>query len=417
MPLRFERYIALRYLRGSDGTRSGSGFLRFVMYVAVGGVALGVAALLLALSIVRGFSREIEAKIVGFGAHVQVENMQDAPLEQANVLTYEIGQFPEVEHVAPVVTEFALLRRSATDIDGVAIWGTDRMPAYLTDHLHAGSFAFTPDARGHPGLVIGQTLADLLGVAVGDRVTAFSMRNPDFLEGASVAGVLPRVKQFHVAGIFETSLANFDEIYAFTDIKVARELLEYAPTEVSRLDLTLHDVSQADSVAARIEDRYGFPVMARTIYQVYSGLFAWVNLQQGIIPLIIGIIILVAAFNIVGTLLMIILEHTQSIGILSSMGAPARMLRRVYLYLGILVGVIGVAIGEVLALGLAWLQLEFDLIPLPAEAYYMSTAPIELNPLDFIIVALVALLLCAGASYLPARAAARIQPIRAIHFR
>ncbi|RMH56583.1 MAG: ABC transporter permease [Bacteroidetes bacterium] len=417
MPHRFERFMAHRYLRGSDGVRAGSGFLRFVMYVAIGGVALGVAALLLALSIVRGFSREIEAKIVGFGAHVQVENMQDAPLGQANVLMYELAQFPEVAHVAPVVTEFALIRRSATDIDGVAVWGTDQMPAYLTDHLVAGSYRFDPDEQGRQGLVIGRALADLLSVSVGDRLTVFSMRHADGFGPSSPGLMRPRVKAFHVAGIYETSLSNFDEIYAFTDIRTARALFDYAPTEVSRLDLTLHDVSQADSVAVRIEDRYGFPVMARTIYQVYSGLFAWVRLQQGIIPLIIGIIILVAAFNIVGTLLMIILEHTQSIGILASMGAPARMLRRIYLYLGLLVGVIGIGIGEALALVLAWLQLEFALIPLPAEAYYMSTAPVALNPVDFIIVALVTLLLCVGASYLPARAAARIPPIRAIHFR
>ncbi|MEX1055208.1 MAG: ABC transporter permease [Rhodothermales bacterium] len=418
MPSRFERFMAVRYFRSARGREEGRRFIRFITYVAVGGVAIGVAALLLALSIVRGFSEEIEAKIVGFGAHVQVESYQDAPLGDSERLQSAVATFDGVRGVTPVVQEFALLRRSSQDIDGVAIWGSPAPPPYLREHLVSGEFDVAPDRAGRPGVVIGARLAGTLGLAVGDKVTSFSMRKGDNGPRPSVGSVsAPRVKQFHVAGIYETSLANFDELYAFTSIDAARDLLGYAPDEVTRLDVTLSDVSVARETAVAIEDSLGFPVMARSIYEVYSGLFAWVNLQEGIIPIVISVIVIVAAFNIIGTLLMMILEKTREIGILESMGASRRSLRRLFLWMGVLIGGVGTVIGEALALALALIQQRYELIPLPEEAYYMKTAPIDLNGLDFVVVAVIALLLCTLAAYLPARVAARVEPIRAIHFR
>jgi lipoprotein-releasing system permease protein len=415
--MRFERYVATRYLRGAQGREEGQGFLRFITVAAIGGVAIGVAALLLALSVVRGFSREIQARIVGFGAHVQVERFQDAPLEGAAALRQELAALDGVADVAPVVQEFALLRRSATDIDGVAIWGTEVLPPYLASHLAVGIGTFQPDAQGRPGLVIGQQLATRLGVSVGDRVTAFSLRNAS-AQNPTPHPPTPRIRQFHVAGLYETSLADFDELYVFTDVDVARRLLDYGPDEVTRFDLTLHDLALADSTVARIEARWGFPLMARTVFEVFSSLFAWVDLQESIIPVVIGGIILVAAFNIVGTLLMMILEKTREMGILLSMGASARALERLFLWVGMLIGGIGLFLGEGLALSLAWVQQRYGIIPLPAEAYYMKTAPIALHPLDFLLVALVTLALCRAAAYIPARLAARrLDPIQAIRFR
>ncbi len=409
--------MALRYLRSAQGRGEGRRFIRFITYVAVGGVAIGVAALLLALSIVRGFSNEIEAKIVGFGAHVQVESYQDRPLGGADTLLTRLSSFPGVVSASQVVQEFALLRRSKNAIDGVAIWGTDSPPSYLREHVITGTFEMSDDTLGRPGVVIGSRLARTLGADVGETVTAFSMRSGDG-GGAFTRGLeAPKVKQFRISGIYETSLSNFDELYAFTSLGAARDLLGYGPNAVTRVDLILLDVEAASESARAIEDSLGFPVMARSIFEVYSGLFAWVNLQEGIIPIVISVIVLVAAFNIIGTLLMMILEKTREIGILESMGASRRALRNLFLWLGMLVGGVGTAIGQAVALLFAVLQKHYAIIPLPEEAYYMKTAPIELNALDFVIVGVIALVLCTLAAYIPARVAARVEPIRAIHFR
>lgn len=415
--------MAVRYLLGAEGRTEGRSFLRFIIYVAIGGVAVGVAALLLALSIVHGFASEIEEKIVGFGAHVQVQNsFEDEPLENATYLEDSLATWgPEVQRVMPVVQDVVLLRRSAEAIDGVVLSGTPALPEYLERHLAAGTARMEAEPSGEdassvlPGLVVGQPMAERLELSVGDRMTVFSMSGAIEEDGTPVAR-RPRVKQFQITGIYDTALRDFDELYVFADIGVTRELLGYDSEAVTRLDLTLQDTGQADEIAARVEEAFGFPVMAVTIYQAFSGLFAWVNLQESITPLVIAVIIIVAAFNIIGTLLMMMVEKTREIGVLESLGASARSVRRLFLMLGLLIGLVGTLIGEVLALGLGLLQEQYEVIPLPAEAYYMTRAPIELHLFDFVLVGVLALMLCAAAAYIPARVAARIDPVRAIRF-
>jgi len=406
--------MSFRYLWGVEGREEGRSFLRFIIYVAIGGVTLGVAALLLALAIVRGFSQEIEQKIVGFGAHVQVSSyVQGEPLDSGASLRTDLAQMKGVTEVAPVIEQPVLLRRSADAIDGVVLLGVDRLPGYLQQRVtpHDSVALRSGDS---PSLVVGQELASRLGVGVGDRVTAFALRQ----EGGQGAMEVqrPRVKQFRVRGIYDTSLQDIDDVYVFSDVPVARWLGRISSPSVSRYNVTVDDPSRIDSLAAQIENRFGFPVSARTIYQQYAGLFAWVDLQQSIIPLVIGVIVLVAAFNIIGTLLMLILEKTREIGVLKSLGTSGATLKRLFLILGVLIGVVGTISGMTLALSLAVMQQQFGLISLPAEAYYMSTAPIALNPFDFILVAVVTILLCGLAAYVPARVAARVEPVQSIRF-
>src|SRR5690606_2988768 len=312
----FQRFVALRYLRGAEGRDEGRRFLRFVTYVAVGGVAVGVAALLLSLMIVRGFSREIQDKIVAFGSHVRVENYVDRPLARADTLAPRLEALGGVTRVTPVVEDFALLR-SKSGIDGGAVVGVpEGSQRMIAEQMEAGAFSFAPDSAGRAGIVVGQKLADVLGVEVGSQLTAFSMRE----YGGGVTMQRPRVRAFHVAGIYETGLSDFDAVYAYTDLASARALFEIADDAVSRFDLELADIEDADAVAEHITETFGVPVYARSIFRVQQNLFAWVNLQKSIIPVVIGVIVLVAAFNIIGTLLMVMLEKTGEIGIIRSMG-------------------------------------------------------------------------------------------------
>lgn len=412
----FERFMSLRYLWGAEGQSEGRSFLRFITYVAIGGVTLGVTALLLALAIVRGFSREIENKIVGFGAHIQVTSyVQDEPLDQGESLRSDLAQMEGVSRVAPVVEQPVLLRYSEDDIDGVVLLGMDRIPSYLEERVESGAFEVGQGEGGPPGLVVGQELARRMGLDVGQVVTAFALSEGVEQEGAP--GLRrPRVKQFRIRGIYDTSLKNIDDVYVFGDLSTAQWLGNVPPSSVSRFNVTVTNPSRVDSLAAKIENQFGFPVAARTIYQQYAGLFAWVDLQQSIIPLVIGVIVVVAAFNIIGTLLMLILEKTREIGVLKSLGTSDGTLRRLFLMLGLLIGTVGTGIGSFLALSLGLLQQHFGIISLPAEAYYMNTAPIGLNLLDFVLVAFITIMLCGAAAYVPARVAARVEPVRAIRF-
>jgi len=411
---KFEHSIALRYLRGAQGKSEGRKFLRFVTTIAVTGVSVGVCALIVALAIVRGFSNEIEDKIVGFGAQIQIENFRDAPLQRADTLRAMLERYPEVSIIAPVIQEFVLLRGRDNRADGVSLNGVEFVPAHLQQNILAGTADLTSTNGNDEAVVIGMTLSRNLHLEVGDRVHAFSVRGQP---GESTTIRTPRLKQFRVVGIYETSLADFDETYIFASIEASRGLLGYTPDQVTRFDLSLKAGIDPRNLSDRIDDDLPFPVMARSIYDIYKSLFAWVNLQESIIPLVIGIIVLVAAFNIIGTLLMIILEKTREIGVFASMGASRQMLRRIFVYLGLYIGVAGVIIGELVAMAFSWLQLNYSIIPLPKEAYYMSAAPIELSLVDFVAVAFITTILCGLASYIPARFAAKIEPIRAIHLR
>lgn len=408
----FSRFLALRYLRGTSG-QQGERFLRAVLYIAVGGVALGVAALVLALAIVRGFRGEIEQKIIGFGAHIQVENLQDAPILPDALDAAALGVVPGVTQVAPAVLDFILLRRSEQQTEGVSIWGVEAPPPYLARSVSDGTFSFASDAQGRPGVVVGKGLARQLGLKVGDQVVGITLPSP----GQMGLGEASRFKAFHVAGIYETALADFDDVYVFADLETARNLLSLPDGAVSRYDLMLANAQDAPQTVALVQKLLPTNLQARSIYEIYGSLFAWVRLQQSIVPVVISVIVIVAAFNIVGVLLMFGLEKAPDMGILASMGASGKMIRRVFLRLGLSIGLVGTAIGTVLAVAFAAVQHRFGVIRLPAEAYFLDRAPVDVEPLDLVIVAVVTVVLCVVAAWLPARFASKTDPLRVLRFR
>ncbi len=412
----FERTLALRYLRGAEGRDERRGFLRFVVVAAIGGVAVGTGALLLALMIVRGFSREIEAKIVGFGQHVQVETYLGEPIQNVDSVAAAVAGLDHVERVAPAVVDFALLssRGSGNDgVEGVLLWGTEpEHQPFVAERTELGAFDLSEDAEGRPGVVLGLRLAERLGLAVGDRITAYSTRGL----GAGRIQSRPRVRQYRVAGVFETGLGDFDERFAFVDLDAAAQLFAYPPGQVSRLDVTLDDRQHARAVSDAVTDKIGPPLFARPIEEVYRGLFAWVELQQSIVPLVISILVVVAAFNIIGALLMVVLEKAREIGTVLAMGASRASVRRLFLVFGLMVGVIGASIGTGVALAFGALQARFAIIRLPQDAYYLDRAPVEMSGIDIGVTVIATILICTLAAYLPARAAARVEPVRTIRF-
>ena len=410
----FERTLAFRYLRGAEGGES-NGFLRFVIVAAIAGVAVGTGALLLAMMIVRGFSREIEAKIIGFGQEVQVASWLGDPLDGADSLRLALLDLEGVASATPAVIDFGLLRGSGganAQVDGALLWGTPPGgQPFIAERVVDGAFSFAADTAGRPGLVLGAALAETLGLAVGDRVNAIAIRGAG---PGAVAGT--RIQPFHVAGVFETGLADFDAQYAYVDLDEARDLFALGPDQATRIDLTLTDRTLSRTVAETISEDMPPPVFARPIEDVYRGLYAWVELQQSIVPLVISILVVVAAFNIVGALLMVVLEKAREIGTVLAMGASRAAVQRLFVLLGFLVGAVGAAAGAAVAVGFGLVQSRFRLIRLPEDAYYLDHAPVEILAVDVVWTVAAAVVLCTLAAYLPARAASRIEPIRTIRF-
>nr|BCX01468.1 MAG: permease [Bacteroidota bacterium] len=402
----WERWLAWVFW-ARQGRRS---FLRFVTLLAIVGVAVGVAALEVALFLSRGFSREITAKIMGFGAHVQVMRYGEGPLTGADSLLGLLERVDaRIRTVAPVISGQAIAQ-GPKDLDGVLLYGVDpeRDASFLRDRIVAGTYLLRRNPE--PTVVLSGALARRLGVELGDVLWVY------VAHGVPSPFSPPRMARLRIAGLYETGLTEFDEAFVVLHLEQARALLGYPPDTVSRFELTLTDPRQADEVAARIEDRLGFPVAARSIFQIYRSLFAWVELQEGTIPLVVAILVVVAAFNLVGTLLMVVLEKSAHIGVLKTLGATDRAIARIFLFEGALFGAAGILLGNGMALGLGWLERRYALLPLPVEVYYVDRAPVHMVASDFLIVSTLAFALCLLSTYFPARVARRIHPVEALRF-
>ncbi|HUI64951.1 MAG TPA: ABC transporter permease [Bacteroidota bacterium] len=398
--------IARRYLRSGRN----NGFFSFITAIATLGVTLGTATLIIALSVLGGFEREITEKVVGFTSHVQVLGFQNMPLKnyQSNLLLIE-KEIPLVRSAAPFVAREALIR-SAEGVDGILLKGVDPLDdiSATRRYITEGKYDLDREQGGFPKLVIGKKLASRLALGIGSRATVFGI-------GKLAENGQARVMQFRVTGIYESGMSEYDDVYAFTDLSDAQSLFQLGDA-VTGFDLDLTQLDSASIVADRVQDLLGYPYYGRTVFETYRNLFSWIDLQKKPVPIILGLIIIVATVNIIGTLLMMVLDKTREIGVLSAMGASRWGITRIFVRQGMTIGLSGTILGDILAFALCWSQSEFRFFSLPSDIYFMNSVPILLRPEDFVLVSGLTLALCFLSSMLPARLAARMHPVSAIRF-
>ena len=402
----FEWFIAKRFIR----THRQSGFLSFIATFAVLGVTLGTAALIITLSILDGFEREIKDKVIGFTSHIQVQGFQNITLhDERSAIETVRRSVPNVAAITPYVAREGMIR-SRDAVDGILLKGIDLASdiSAARRSLVEGSYLSGRDSS-QAELVIGRRLALRLSAAVGDRLTVYG------LPGAGREAMQPRAMQFRLVGIYESGMAEYDDVYAYTTLASAQRLFEMAGG-VSGYDLLVHDVGAADETARKVQELLGYPHYARTVFQLYRNLFAWVELQKTPSPILLGLIMIVATVNIIGTLLMFVLEKTKEIGIMKSLGAGPKAIRSVFRYQGLAIALSGIAAGNALAYALCTLQLKFRILSLPAEIYYMSAVPVLLRPENFVLVTAGAFCLCLLTTVIPTRFASRVDPVSALRF-
>jgi lipoprotein-releasing system permease protein len=406
--MNFEWYLALRYFKGK---RKGSRFLSFIKIMAIAGVAIGSAGLLIALSIVHGFKSTINDKVLGFAPHISVATFAQDPIYRTDTLLTTLEQFPQIEKVQPVVTGQAMIQ-SSESVTGTYFKGVDPSGDVtdLKQYISEGSYDLSTDSTGLPGLIIGQALAKNLQAKVGSKITTYTVSGiPSPLES-------PEIQQFRLTGIYQTGIDRFDDVLALVDRKYAKKLFSMPGLYSSAVDIRLKDNRQIKSFDDDLSAKVSFPYYTESIYDRYGSIFAWVDLQEETIPFVISVMIIVAAFNLIGTILMMVLERTRDIGILKTIGAQSKQIRSIFLLEGVFVASVGLAFGIGIAMLFNWLQATYHLIPLSEENYYMSYAPVEPHGLDFIIVAIVTIVLCALASWVPARIASKTDPLKVIAY-
>ena len=406
--MNFEWYLAKRYFKGK---RRGSSFLSFIKTMAITGVAVGSAGLLIALSVVHGFKSVIDNKVLGFAPHITVTTFSETPIARADTLLDDIRQYPEIAEAQAVINGQTMLQ-SPEDVTGTLIKGVD-IEGDVTDirnYINRGAYDLSTDTSGLPGMVLGADLARSLNADINSVLTAYT------IEGMPSPLNSPEIQQFRLAGTYQTGIGQFDNVLALAARPHAQKLLEFPESSASAIEIRLKDQSQITSFNSRLSDDLSYPYFTDTIYDKYSSIFAWVDLQEETIPFVIGVMIIVAAFNLIGTVLMMVLERTRDIGILKTMGASDKSIRGIFLLEGLFVAVVGLVIGIGLSLLFAWLQSTYQIIPLSEQNYYMAYAPVEPHLLDFFIVTGVTLLLCALASWLPARIASKTDPLKVIAY-
>jgi lipoprotein-releasing system permease protein len=400
-------FIAFRYLR----SRRHRGFISFITFIAVVGVTLGVAALIITLSVLGGFEHTIKENVISFTAHLQLISFQNQLLPNpSKTMEVVLSEYPEVKNIAPFLSREGMIR-SANGTDGILIKGVDPRNdiSAAKTRMVEGSYNLEQRERGLEGIILGRRLAQKLEVKVGDKVLLMS------LGGSSVTLSQTRVMQFEVRGLYETGMAEYDETYTYVNLKNAQRLFAVGPM-VSGFDILVHDLDSLRSLSQRLPERLGYPYYARTTYEMNRNLFTWIELQKKPIPIIIGLIIIVATVNIIGTLLMMVMEKGKEIGILRALGTNRQKLTGIFLAQGMFIAVLGVILGNVIAFVLCWLELHYRIISLPSGIYFMTHVPIDLNPLNFLLVSALALLMCFLSSIVPSRIAAHRDPIRMIKF-
>ncbi len=401
------RFIALRHLTSSHRR----GFLSFITVIAIVGVLLGVASLIITLSILNGFERTIHENIISFTAHLQITGFQDQFLsdpERSMQTVYE--RHSEVTAITPFVSREGMVRAGEV-VEGILIKGVDPSSdiSAAKTRLVEGTYDLEERTTGMQTAIIGMRLAEKLRVGIGDEILLYA------LGGRMLSLSETRVFRVQVAGIFETGMAEFDGSMVYVNLRNAQRLFQVGTT-VSGYDVLVSDMGALSRLAQEIPEDLGYPHYARTMYQQYRNLFTWIELQKKPIPILLGLIIIVATVNIVGTLLMMVMEKAREIGALRTMGMTRKAIVRMFLWKGGLIGLVGTVLGNMIAYGICWLELTYRFFPLPSGVYFMTHVPIDMALVDFIAVSLMALLMSVVASIFPARVAASIDPIRILRF-
>ncbi len=413
-------FIALRYLR----SKQTSGFVSVIAYMAVGGVVLGVAALVIILSVTNGFSGEIKNRLVGMNAHINIRRFDGAAIKEYRALVDKIKEWPEVIGVAPVVDSKVIIvsKRDLSRIDGIPIWGVDpaTFPAVsdLSVHLQYAEkgeilLGDVPDMQ-KKGIILGEHLARRLQVGPGFDVLLLTIRNLD-VEEAVMDGLTPKTWPFLVTDHFESGMYQYDDNYAFIHIEDAQHILGLGDA-ITDVHLHVRDIYEAPAIRAALAEAFDYPYSVSDWTQLFPEFFRWIELEKWAIFIALSLIVLVAAFNIMSILVMSVLIKTPEIGILRTMGCTVGEVYRTFVYQGLIIGGAGTTLGCVLGFAVCYAQQSFQLISIPGDVYLINSLPVDMDVVDFVLVVVVSMTICLLTSIYPARKAASLMPVQAIRY-
>jgi lipoprotein-releasing system permease protein len=406
MDLPFELHVALRYLLA----KRKQAFISVISFISTLGVTVGVMALVLALALMTGLQQELRDRIVGSNPHIYVWNTRG--IEDYHAEAEKLRKVPHVIGAAPEVLGQGLIS-AAGETQPLQIKGVDteleQQVTNLKGSVTSGSLAALHTAEGETdGILLGKDLAAKLGVTTGDDVSLTMGVT------LSPAGLLPRTRRLKVVGLFSLGLFEFDSAFGFLSLDVAQRLL--GKSHVDLIQLRVDDIYAAPSIAESITATLGSQYVTQDWADMNRSLFSALGLEKMAISLTIGLIVMVAALNIVASLILLVMEKHRDIAILKTMGASARSITAVFMMQGLIIGIIGTSVGASSGYALSMLLTRYKLIRVPADVYQMSYVPFRVLPGDFLAVVGGAILICFLATLYPSRQAAKLDPVQALRY-
>jgi lipoprotein-releasing system permease protein len=411
----YELFIGLRYLKAKRKQT----FISLITFISIGGVMVGVTALIVVLAVMNGFKEDLRDKILGVTSHVVVSRF-DGPMAGYQNVMAQVEKIPGVVAATPFIYSQVLIS-SGQAVSGAVLRGFDPETAgkviSLARNLRGvnleelGRREEQPDQQGLPPIIVGNELAKNLGVGRGDALTVISP-----LGRLTPLGQVPRSQVFRVAGIFESGMYEYDSSLAYVPLAAAQRFLGLGD-KVTGIELRVEDIYQADRVASNVGKLLGgFPFWSRDWMSMNRNLFSALKLEKIVMFIILTLIILVAAFNIISTLIMVVMEKTRDIAILKSMGATNQSIMAIFMIEGLIIGVVGTLLGLVGGFVLCKLLATYQFVQLPRDVYYISTLPVKLDALDVTLTALAAIVISLVATLYPAWQASRLEPAEAIRY-
>ena len=408
MRLPYQVFIALRYLRSRKKHKSVS----VNTAISIGGVAVGVMALLVVLSVMSGFQLDLQKKILGANAHVVIVGNRGT-LSDYQSYAEKLKSEKNVVSFAPFVLGQVMVT-SGSRVHGVFIRGIDPADESKTteilSHIKDGDIRKLAGDGDLPGLVLGRELAGSLGLLVGDTVNIVSP-----LGEIGPLGMLPKVKKFRVAAIFEIGMFEYDSNLVLADMKTTQEFFGMKD-DITGIELRLKDIYRAASVRKDLQEKLGPRVFVKDWMQMNKNLFSALKLEKFAMFIILVLIVLVASFNIISNLIMNVIEKSREIAILKAMGAKNSGIMAVFMFQGLFIGLIGTAIGLAGGYSLGRLLDKYQFIRLPADVYYLSHLPVKMETTDFVVVCTSAVLISFLATIYPAWQAARLNPVEPLRY-
>lgn len=406
----FEFFVARRYLF----SHRKQAFIYVISLMSIIGVALGVAALVVVLGVYNGLTTDMRDKILGANAHGIVLSYIPDAFGKNPGLRDEILHTPGVTGATPFIYTEVMLS-SGDGVKGLMLRGVDPRTApgvlSMLKAIKKGSINGLETGDGTPGIIIGEELAKHIGLGMGSRVNLLSPSGEK-----TTTGFQPRIRPFEVAGIFKTGMYEYDSSLAFVTLDAARELLGLDPGFLSGIEIAVDDVYRADEITKELTDNIGNPFYARSWMDMNANLFAALKLEKIGMFILLIMVVLIGSFSIVATLVMLVMEKTRDIAVMMSMGATRKMIRRIFMYQGTIIGFVGTMLGYALGLTVGYLLKRYQFIKLPENVYTLDHLPIIITVPDVLIIGGAAMLLCFLSTLYPARQASRLKPADALRY-